>query len=101
MVRWRTQNNRRAPALAAAAGLALAAWLAFGTEYSYGPKVRVRGFPVPTAFFHPDGGAWTRTATPEAPAASGQAANLLTGLVAPLIPYKIGEFLRKVKAELK
>jgi hypothetical protein len=99
LAQWRSQKNWRHPAVAAAAGLLLAAWFAFLLEYSSGAKLRVRGFPIPVAFFHLDGETWTRTTPPLA--ALGAAADVLTGLVSPCIPYKIAEFLRKVKTELK
>ncbi len=99
LAQWRSQKNWRHPAAAAAAGVLLAAWLAFLLEYSSGAKLRVRGFPIPVAFLHLEAQTWTRT-TPPMPAL-GAAADILTGLAAPLIPCKIAEFLRKVKAELK
>ena len=101
LAQWRAQKYWRRPAAAAAAGLLLAVWLAFFLQYGNGARLRVRGFPVPVAFFHLDGKTWTRTAPPAPLPALGAAANFLTGLAAPLIPLKIAEFLRKVKAELK
>ena len=96
---WRSQRNWLHPAAAATAGLLLAGWLAFLLEYSGGTRLRVRGFPVPVAFFHLEAETWTRTTPPLS--ALGAVADILTGLAAPFIPYKIAEFLRKVKAELK
>jgi hypothetical protein len=101
LVRWRTQRNWRHPAAAAAAGLLLAVWLGFLVKYSNGTQLRVQGFPIPVAFFHLDGTTWTRTAPPAPLPVLGAAANFLTGLAAPFIPFKIAEFLKKVKAELK
>ena len=101
VIRWIAQKNWRALTLAATAGLLLAAWLAFFVKYSNGPRLRVEGFPVPLAFFHLDENTWRRTMPPAPLPACGAAANFLTGLAAPFIPYKIAEFLKLVKAELK
>jgi hypothetical protein len=98
---WRAQRNWRHPAAAAAAGLLLAVWLAFFVQYSSGTQLRVQGFPIPVAFFHLDSKVWTRTVPPTPLPVLGAAANFLTGLAAPFIPFKIAEFLKKVKAELK
>jgi hypothetical protein len=98
---WRAQKNWRHPTMAAAAGLLLGGWFAFFVKYSGGDQLRVEGFPIPVAFFHLDARVWTST-TPPAPLPQlGAAANFLTGLAAPLIPFKIAEFLKVVKAELK
>jgi hypothetical protein len=98
---WTAQRNWRPLAGAAAAGLLLAVWLAFVVKYNNGPKLRVQGFPIPLVFFHLDGKAWTPTTLPAALSVCGAAANFLTGLAAPFIPFKIAEFLKMVKAELK
>jgi hypothetical protein len=98
---WRAQKNWRHLALAAAAGLLLGVWVAFFVKYSSGAQLRVEGFPVPVAFFHLDGKMWTRTTPPPPLPVLGAAANFLTGLAAPFIPFKIAEFLKVVKAELK
>ena len=98
---WKERRNWRSPALAIAAGLPLALWLAFFVNYSGGDKLRVEGFPIPVAFLHLDGGTWTRTTPPVILRYCGAAANFLTGLAAPIIPFKIAEFFKAVKAELK
>jgi hypothetical protein len=98
---WRTQRNWRHLAAAAATGLLLAVWLAFFVKYSSGAQLRVEGFPIPVAFFHFDDKVWTRTTPPPPLPVLGAAANFLTGLAAPLIPFKIAEFFKTVKAELK
>ncbi|HEV7927502.1 MAG TPA: hypothetical protein VGR14_19280 [Verrucomicrobiae bacterium] len=98
---WKARQNWRYPALAIAAGLLLAVWLAFFVKYSGGEKLRVEGFPIPVAFFHLDGETWTRTTPPGLLHNLGVAANFLTGLAAPIIPFKIAEFFKVVKAELK
>jgi hypothetical protein len=99
--KWKAQKNWRHPAAVAAAGLLLAVWLAFFVKYSNGHKLRIEGFPIPVVFFHLDGETWTRTTTSGLLHVLSVAANFLTGLVAPLIPYKIAEFLKVVKEELK
>jgi hypothetical protein len=98
---WRAQKNWSHFAAAAAAGLLLAVWLAFFVAYSSGAQLRVQGFPIPVAFFHLDEKIWTRTTPPAPLPGLGAAVNFLTGLAAPLIPFKIAEFLKVVKAELK
>jgi len=98
---WTGQKNWRALALAAAAGLLLAVWFAFFVKYSNGPKLRVEGFPIPVVFFHLDGETWTRTTLAAPLRVTVVAANCLTGLAAPFLPFKIAEFLKLVKAELK
>ena len=97
---WTGQKNWRALALAAAAGLMLAVWFTFIIKYSNGSNLRVRGFPIPAAIFHLDGKEWTRTAA-RPPARLRRGDHFLTGLAAPFIPFKIAEFLKLVKAELK
>jgi hypothetical protein len=99
--RWLAQKNWLHPAAAAAAGLLLAVWFAFFVKYSSGAQLRVEGFPVPTVFFHLDGKIWTRTTPPAPLPVLGAAADFLTGLAAPFIPFKIAEFLKVVRAELK
>ena len=100
LAEWKAQKNWRHLA-AAAAGLLLAVWLAFFVQYSSGDRLRVQGFPIPVAFLHLDENTWTRTTPPPPLPVLGAAANFLTGLAAPFIPFKIAEFLKKVKAELK
>jgi hypothetical protein len=101
LAKWRAQRNWNSLAAAAAVGLLLAVWFAFFVKYSGGAKLRVEGFPVPVAFLHFDDKTWTRTTPPAPLPALGAAANFLTGLAAPFIPFKISEFLKVVKAELK
>ena len=98
---WRAQKNAAHFAMATAASFLLAWLLAFVVQYTNGPKLHVLGFPVPAAFLHLDGTRWARSG-PQPPLPSlAEAANFLTGLVAPFIPFKIAEFLKAVKAELK
>jgi hypothetical protein len=101
LAQWRASRNWRHFAATAAAGLLLAIWLAFFVEYSSGAQLRVQGFPIPVAFFHLDEKTWTRTTPPRLLHVLGVAANFLTGLAAPFIPFKIAEFFKVVKAELK
>jgi hypothetical protein len=82
-------------------GLALAIWLTFFIQYRSSSDLRVEGFPIPLVFFHLDGKNWTRTVLPSTLPYIGTMADFLTGLTAPFIPYKVAEFLKKVKAELK
>lgn len=101
LTEWRAQKNWRHFSAAAAAGLLLAVWLAFFVKYSNGTQLRVEGFPVPVSFFHLDDKLWIHTTPPPPLPVLGVAANFLTGLAAPFIPFKIAEFLKIVKAELK
>ena len=98
---WVELGQWRQIAVACAIGMALAVWLTFYVKYSFDPKMRVIGFPIPLVFFHLEDKTWTRTVLPAALPYAGGAADILTGLAAPFIPYKIAEFLKTVKAELK
>jgi hypothetical protein len=81
-------------------GMALGVWLAFFVEYKWGSKMRVIGFPIPVCFFHLEDGQWVDFIPPAAMQYSGWTANFLSGLAAPLLPFKAAEFLRSVKVEL-
>jgi hypothetical protein len=98
--RWLELGQWRQIAAASAIGLALAVWLTFFLRYGNGLEMR-KSFPIPLHFFHPDDQTWTRAALPESLFYAGAVADFLTGLAAPFIPYKIAEFLKTVKAELK
>jgi hypothetical protein len=82
-------------------GILLAFVATFLARYNWGEDQRVQGFPIPLIFFHKEGATWTRTTLPEVMPYIGGTADFLTGLVAPLIPFKVAEFLKTVKAELK
>jgi len=96
---WLEHGQWKQLAAAAAIGLALAIWMTFFLHYSNGPNLRVQGFPVPLVFFHLDDK--TQTGLPAALPYVGTATDFVTGLAAPFIPYKVAEFLKKVKAEMK
>jgi hypothetical protein len=85
---------------AASLGAALGVWLSFFVEYKWGANMRVIGFPVPLGFFHLEDGNWVDFPLPSDIQCLGCAANFLSGLAAPLIPFKAADFLRRVKAEL-
>ena len=68
----------------------LSLWRAFLLQYHADSQL-LKGFPIP----------WAGTTLPGFVACLGAAADFLTGLAAPLIPFKIAEFLSEVKAELK
>ncbi len=87
---WRARKEWRRLGAVAAAGLLLAVWLTFFLQYRIGPDL-LKGFPIP----------WGHTRLPAAVTCLGAAADFLTGLAAPFIPFKIAEFLKEVKAELK
>jgi hypothetical protein len=81
-------------------GLALAIWLAFFVKYRWGPTIRVTGFPIPDSFSILENGKWGNSMSPPIIHYAAIFGNLLSGLIAPLIPFKVAEFLRAVKAEL-
>ena len=87
---WRTRKAWRPMAAVAAAGLLLAVCLTFLLRYNVGTD-RLKGFPIP----------WANTTLPAAVTILAAATDFLTGLTAPFIPYKIAEFLKEVKAEMK
>ena len=82
-------------------GVVLGCWLSFFVEYKWGATMRVIGFPVPVCFFHLEDGNWVDFIPPPAMQFLGVAVNFLSGLPAPLLPFKAAEFLRTVKAELQ
>jgi hypothetical protein len=98
---WSAAGQRRQMIYAGGAGIVLAIVLTFFVRYSWGQDQRVQGFPIPLVFFHQEAGQWTRTTLHGVTLYIGGAADFLTGLAAPLIPYKIAEFIKVVKAELK
>jgi hypothetical protein len=98
--RWLELKQWRQIAAACAIGVALAVWLTFFVQYGHGLETR-KGFPIPLLFFHAEDKTWTHTDLPTALLYASGAVDFLTGLTAPFIPYKIAEFLKQVKAELK
>jgi hypothetical protein len=99
--RWLELKQWRQIIAAGVIGVALAVWLTFFLQYGNGPKMRIQGFPIPLVFFHLEDKGWTQTVLPASLPYVGTATDFLTGLAAPFIPYKIAEFLKTVKAELK
>jgi hypothetical protein len=87
---WRARKEWRRLAAVAGAGLLLALWLTFFLQYHSGTDL-LKGFPIP----------WAHTTLPASVTRLGAAADFLTGLAAPFIPFKIAEFLKEVRAELK
>jgi len=98
---WAVRGQRRPMIYALAIGLILAVLLTFYIQYQWDKDQRVEGFPIPLVFFHQEDKKWMRTTLPGMMSYIGGAADFLTGLAAPLIPFKVAEFLNKVKAELK
>jgi len=92
------------PRLAGAAGMgvALGIWLAFFVQYKWDSQTRAEGFPIPDAFSSLQNGQWSDFLPPRSLALQllAIAVNILSGLAAPLLPFKAAEFLRSVKAEL-
>ena len=87
---------------AAGVGVALGVWLAFFVQYNWDTQTRAEGFPIPDAFSSLQNGRWTAFLPPSSLALQllGIAANFLSGLAVPVMPFKAAEFLRSVKAEL-
>jgi hypothetical protein len=98
---WLELNQKPRIIGAFAIGLVLAVVLTFFVRYGNGPAMRIQGFPIPLVFFHLENKVWTKTILPASLPYVGGTADLLTGLAAPFIPYKVSEFLKVVKAELK
>ncbi len=98
---WGARGERRPVIYVACIGVVLAFLLTFVVRYKWNQDERVQGIPIPLVFLHKDGKTWMRTTLPEVMPYIGGAADFLTGLVAPLIPFKIAEFIKVVKAELK
>jgi hypothetical protein len=92
--RWLELKQWRQLAAACAIGAALGIWLTFFIKYGSGPKIRVQGFPVPLVFFHLEDTGWTRSVLSTSLLYAGATADFF-------IPYKIAEFLKVVKEELK
>jgi hypothetical protein len=99
---WTQARAWRRLAGAATIGCALAVWLAFFVQYRWDAQTRAQGFPVPDAFSSLQNGRWPPFLPPRSLALQllAIAANFLSGLAAPLLPFKAAEFLRSVKAEL-
>jgi hypothetical protein len=98
---WTKARAWRPLAGAFGIGVALAVWLSFFIQYKWDSQTRALGFPIPDAFSTLENGKWTAFIPPALPLRlSATAANFLSGLAAPLIPFKVAEFLRTVKAEL-
>ncbi|HEY3857598.1 MAG TPA: hypothetical protein VGO67_24715 [Verrucomicrobiae bacterium] len=98
---WAAAGKQKSIFYCVGIGIVLAVALTFFVRYQWGADQRVRGFPVPLAFTFKDGDALKRTILPGSMEYVGVLADFVTGLVAPLIPFKIAEFIKAVKAELK
>jgi len=99
--RWISQGQWRFIAAITATGLLLALWLTFFLHYNWSKEERVVGFPVPRVFYALQDKVWVRTTLSGIMGYLGAAADFITGLAAPFIPFKIAEFLKIVKAEIK
>jgi hypothetical protein len=98
---WSGRRHWRPMIYVLCSGFVLAVALTFFVRYQWDKEQRVEGFPIPLVFFHQEGKAWTRTTLQGVMPYIGGAADFLSGLVAPLIPFKVAEFIKVVKAELK
>jgi hypothetical protein len=99
--RWRERREWNKIVGVIGAGILLAVYCAFFVAFKNGTTLKLRGFPVPFIFSTLENNEWTTTTSPGALAFLARLTDFFTGLVAPLIPFKIGEFLRVVKEELK
>jgi len=98
--KWRESRNWRQVALAALAGVLLAILCAFVIQYKDGPQLHLKGFPVPFDFAYLEDKRWVASSSPSLIRMCARCTDVITGLIAPLIPCKIAEFLRVVKKEL-
>jgi hypothetical protein len=99
--KWRETNAWRPMTAVVIAGLLLAVVFAFVFEFKNGTKLRLKGFPVPFAFFSLENDQWITTTSAAPLELLSRVTDAVTGLAAPLIPFKIAEFLRVVKEEIK
>lgn len=82
-------------------GIVIAVWFTFFAQYNMGKTLRLISFPVPSGSFRLENEKWVSFVVPQPYLFFGQAANFITGLIIPFIPFKIAEFLRAVKQELR
>ena len=99
--RWIADKKWRPIAYALCAGIVLAIFLTFFLQLSWGKDEKAIGFPIPRIFFALQDKVWTRSTLPGWIFYLGSGVDFTTGLAAPFIPFKIAEFLKAVKAELK
>jgi hypothetical protein len=69
-------------------------------QYHWDAKTRVTGFPVPVTVFALEEKDWVRSTPPQPWLFLGTVTDIATGLVIPLIPFKIAEFIQVVKKEI-
>jgi hypothetical protein len=100
--RWLELRQWRPMALAFAFGIVTAVLITFVIKYTWSGKTKVIGIPIPLTFFHlEDNNIWTHTGLPGPMPYIALFTDILTGLAAPFIPYKVAEFIKAVKAEMK
>jgi hypothetical protein len=97
--KWRDAANWRPAILTAVVSVLLAVLFAF-VQYKYGSPLKLTGFPVPFDFSSFQDKHWVPTSSPPPLQVVARVTDILTGLIAPLIPFKIAEFLRVVKKEI-
>jgi hypothetical protein len=99
---WRENKKWRPLALAVGIGLVLAIALPAFVPFGTGPRGRMIGFPIPLVFLtQDDKQQMTRTTLTGALWFFGILTDVSTGLAAPFIPFKVADFLKAVKAEMK
>ena len=98
--KWREARNWQAMAGAIVAGVFLAIFCTFLLEYKNGAKLRLSGFPVPFAFYSLENDHWVASTSGAPLAFFARLTDFVTGLAAPMIPFKIWEFLMVVKEEI-
>ena len=99
-VKWRQAKAWRPMAAAVIVGVVLAAIFAT-LDWHQGDKLRLKGLPAPFEFSYLEDNKWVTTDAEPLLVILARVTDAITGLAAPLIPFKIGEFLLKVKEELK
>ncbi len=98
--KWRETRNWKMAAFAVASGVLLAILCAFVVQYKDGPQLRLKGFPVPFDFSALEDKTWVASSSPPLLRVLARLTDVVTGLIAPLIPCKFAEFLRVVKKEI-
>lgn len=86
-----------------AIGIGLGVWCAFSFHKEVPEKVKVSGFPVPTAFgaFAKEKQTWVISTFPPVIQWIGHITNILAGVAIALLPVKLASFLAQMSAASK
>jgi hypothetical protein len=94
-------GRRRELTLMLCVGTALGIVFAFFAHYSLSKTFRIVGFPIPIALSQLEKDQWLNAQDPLAIRVLAQITDFISGFAVVLLPRKIGEFLDKVRQELK